>query len=79
MFSSIKDFVNDKKFSIYILDNCININNYQDIITLEENRITVSSSYKIIVIKGNHLSITKLLDNEIVITGEYKEVLFNEI
>ncbi len=79
MFSSIKDFINDKKFSIHILDNCININNYQDIITLEENRITVSSTRKMIIIKGNHLSITKLLDNEIVITGEYKEVLFNEI
>ncbi len=79
MFSSIKDFINDKKFSIHILDNCININNYQDIVTLEENRITISSTCKMVIIKGNHLSITKLLDNEIVITGEYKEVLFNEI
>lgn len=79
MFSNIKDFVNDKKFSIHIFEDCININNYQDIITLEENRITVSSSSKMIVIKGNHLSIVKLLDNEIMITGDYKEVLFNEI
>lgn len=79
MFSTIKDFVNDKKFSMTVFDNCININNYKDILTLEEDRISISSSYKIISIKGKHLTITKLLDNEILIIGDFKEVYFNEI
>lgn len=79
MFSNIKNFVNDKKFSITIFDDCININNYKDILTLEETLISISSSYKIISIKGKNLTITKLLDNEILIIGDFKEVYFNEI
>lgn len=79
MFSTIKNFVNDNKFSISIFDNCIHINNYQEIITLEETRVSVTSSLRIITIKGKNLSINRLLDNEILITGEVKEVDFNEI
>lgn len=79
MFSSLKNFVNDKKFSIHIFDDCININNYQKIITLEEERISISSTFKIVSVKGKNLSITKLLDNEILITGDFKEVVFHEI
>ncbi len=79
MFSSIKNFINDQNFSIHIYEDCININNYQEIITLEENRISISSSYKIVSIKGNHLTINKLLDNEILITGEFKEVSFHAL
>ena len=79
MFSTIKNFVNDNKFSISIFDNCIHINNYQEIITLEETRVSVTSSLRIITIKGKNLTINRLLDNEILITGEVKEVDFNEI
>ena len=79
MISSIKNFVNDNKFCIQIFNDCININNYQKIITLEEDRISVSSDFKIVSIKGENLSITKLLDNEILITGSFKEVVFHEV
>lgn len=79
MFSTIKNFVNDNKFNLSIFDNCIHINNYQEIITLEETRVSVTSAYRMITIKGKNLSINRLMDNEILISGEVKEVDFNEI
>lgn len=76
---NIKDFLFDKKFKITIYDGVINIVNYEKIITLEETRISLMSSSKIITIKGEGLIIRKMLENEVLITGKYSEVVFNEI
>lgn len=76
---NIKDFLFDKKFKITIYDDVINIVNYEKIITLEETRISLMSSSKIITIKGEGLIIRKMLENEVLITGKYSEVVFNEI
>ena len=76
---NIKDFLFDKKFKITIYDDVINIVNYEKIITLEETRISLMSSSKIITIKGEGLIIRKMLENEVLITGNYSEVVFNEI
>lgn len=76
---NIKDFLFDKNFKIIIYDGVINIVNYEKIITLEETRISFMSSSKIITIKGEGLSIRKMLENEVLITGKYSEVVFNEI
>ncbi len=76
---NIKDFLFDKNFKITIYDGVINIVNYEKIITLEETRISLMSSSKIITIKGEGLIIRKMLENEVLITGKYREVVFNEI
>ena len=76
---NIKDFLFDKNFKIIIYDGVINIVNYEKIITLEETRISFMSSSKIITIKGEGLSIRKMLENEVLITGKYSEGVFNEI
>ncbi len=76
---NIKNFLFDKNFKITIYDGVINIVNYEKIITLEETRISLMSSSKIITIKGEGLIIRKMLENEVLITGKYSEVVFNEI
>ena len=74
MLNRLKDYINDDSFKINIYKNKINIVNYLDIITLEDNRISLKYQEGMIVIKGNNLSVNKLLDNEILITGEIKSV-----
>jgi sporulation protein YqfC len=54
----------------------INIINYIDIITLEDNRISVKYEKGIIIIKGKNLALNKLLDREILITGKISSLEF---
>lgn len=74
MLNRLKDYINDDSFKINIYKNKINVVNYLDIITLEESRISLKYQQGMIIIKGNNLSVNKLLDNEILITGEIKSV-----
>ncbi len=79
MLNKIKNYINDTNFKITIFNNYININNYEEIIVLEEECITIRLISKLVTIKGNNLFIKKLLDKEILIKGFIKEVIFNEI
>lgn len=74
MLNKLKDYINGDSFKINIYKNKINVVNYLDIITLEESRISLKYQQGMIIIKGNNLSVNKLLDNEILITGEIKSV-----
>ena len=76
MFNNIKNYLNDSKWRINIYDGKINIVNYIDIITLEDNRISIKYDRGIIIIKGKKLSVNKLLDNEILITGIIYNISF---
>ena len=69
MIKKIKNYLVDDKFTINIIDDKINIVNYTDIISIENERISVSNNDKIIVIKGKNLTLNKLLEKEILITG----------
>lgn len=74
MMDRFKDYIFDKKFTMNIFENKINIVNYIDIITLEDTRISIKYEKGILVIRGNNLSVNKLLDGEILITGDFKQI-----
>ena len=74
MLNRLKDYINDDSFKINIYKNKINVVNYLDIITLEESRISLKYQQGMIIIKGNNLSVNKLLDNEVLITGDIKSI-----
>lgn len=69
MLKSINKFIKNNDFSINILNNLININNFLDITILESNKIVLEIPNGYLRIFGDNLVIKKLLDNEILITG----------
>ena len=69
MFNYISNYINDKEFRFTVYDNKIHIINFNKIITLEDNYISILSSSKKINIKGLNLVLVKLLDNELLIKG----------
>ena len=77
MLKSLNKYLKNNEFSINILDNLIDINNFIDIIVLEPNKIVLSISSGYLKIFGTNLTINKLLDNEITITGTIKSMEFN--
>lgn len=74
MLNNLRSFINDNEWRINIYDGKINIVNYDDVISLEDNRISIKYKKGIIIIKGDNLSVNKLLDNEILITGNIKNL-----
>lgn len=69
MISKIVDYIKDDKLKIRYIDNSVNIVNYDNILEIKNNMVTVIKDKKIIIIKGNDLKLNKLLDKEILITG----------
>jgi len=74
MLDKFRNYIIDNDFKINIINNKINIDNYTDIISIEKERISLSNNEKIVVIKGKNLSLNKLLDKEILITGDIKSI-----
>lgn len=74
MFDKIAEYIRDSVFKMEIFKNSIYIANFTDIITLEETRISITDDKRLIVITGNNLVVSCLLDKEILITGEIKKV-----
>ena len=69
MIRKLVDYIKDNKFKINYVNNSVNIVNYDKILEIKNDVITIIKENKVILIKGNDLKLSKLLDNEILITG----------
>lgn len=74
--SGIRSYVLENDTKILIVNNKLNITNYIDIPHFDSNKIIVKLENKNITIKGNDLVVSKLLDNEILITGIFNNIEF---
>ena len=62
MLKSINKFIKNNEFSINILENLIDINNFIDIVILETEKIVLQIPSGYLRIYGNNLVIKKLLN-----------------
>lgn len=69
MIKKIINYIRDDQFKIIYLNNSVNIINYDKILEVKEELVTLIKEDKLILIRGNDLKLDKLLDNEILITG----------
>lgn len=74
MLKKIKDYINDKEFRMTMFIDRIHIINYLKIISLEETRISFLTSKGRVIIKGNNLTLNKLLDDEVLISGNVTNI-----
>ena len=72
----IKDYIRQIEFKITLKNNIKDIENYIDLGNISDKEIIVFSENKKIIIKGRNLSISKLLNSEILITGNYNNIIF---
>ncbi len=72
--NDLRDFINSKKLKINYIDSKLNIVNFDDIILLTESKIIFKTIDSTIVIKGNDLTLLKLLDREVLIGGIIKSI-----
>ena len=70
MLERFNNYINDKEFKLTVYDNKIHINNYQRIISLENDYVSLKSKTKKITIKGNNIHLKKLIDQELLLSGD---------
>ena len=75
---NIKTMVNRNVLNArYHISNYVNIINYDEIIDFSLNNISVKYHNKIISIEGHNLIISKMVQDEVLITGEISNVRIN--
>ena len=46
MFRDLTNIIYDKKLRITLIDNCMNINNYEEILIFEDNQVLIKAKNK---------------------------------
>ena len=68
----IRNYVIEQEFEIRIINNKVDVINYKDIGHFDSNKVIINYSDRSVVIKGNNLVVSKLMNDEILIGGEIK-------
>lgn len=72
----IDDYVNDRKYSMIYKDNKLNIINYSEIIDFSSKLISIRHEDNVYHIEGDNLVISRMMDSEILITGDISKISF---
>ncbi len=73
---SIRSYFLDEEFKIIYYPNQIDIINYQQIESFEEESIRIQYKNGILLIAGKGLSVQKLLEDEVLISGKIEKIEF---
>ena len=69
MIEKIVNYIKDSKFKIIYVNNSVDIVNYDKILEVKDDAVTLSKEDKLLFIRGKNLKVNKLMDQEILITG----------
>lgn len=74
--SNLRNYIYQKEFKITIKKNMIDIENFTNIGKIKNYEIVIYNNKEKITIKGKNLSINKMLSSEVLILGNYNEIIF---
>lgn len=77
LISKLDRYLEDKNYEIIIKENQVNVINFREIIDFSINKISLRCDNKIINIEGKNLIISKMLDDELLITGNIYNIRIN--
>ena len=75
---ALSDYVNDKNFSIIYKNNRLDIINYSKILDFSDTKISINYLDDIYIIIGTNLVISKMMEEELLITGNIESISFNK-
>lgn len=68
----VRNYLIEDEFMINIYNNQIHLMNYESIMHFDSTKVLIKCKEKVVSITGSNLVVTKLLDNEILISGVIK-------
>ncbi len=76
VFTNLKNYILENDFKMIIFDKKVDIVNYDEIDHFDDNKIIIRNKEKIVIIKGEELVISKLLEDEMLIFGKVNGIEF---
>ena len=77
LINKLDRYLENKKYQIIIKENQVNIINFKEIIDFSINKITIRCENKIINVEGKNLIISKMIDEEVLVTGIIYNIRIN--
>ncbi len=74
MLEKIKKYIVDDEFRLIFFNNHIYVTSFEKILELNNENITIRSKNNLFVIKGSNLSLRRLLEKEILVSGIVKSI-----
>lgn len=71
---ALRNFLLEEQFKIQVYPNKIDIVNYTTIGHFDSNKVTIQYADGSVIIQGENLVVSKLMNDEILITGKIKSV-----
>lgn len=71
---NLRSYLLEDEFQIRILENRVNIVNYDSIGQIDSNKVVIRNNNGSVVISGEHLVVSKLMTDEILVTGSIKNI-----
>ena len=72
----LRSYILEEEFKITILNNKINIVNYTSIGSFDDSKIIINHNNGSTIIKGSNLVVSRLMTNEILISGNINSLEF---
>ena len=73
----LDNYLYDREYKIIIKENYVNIVNYDEIVDFTLTKVSVKYKDKIIIIEGKNLTISKMVEDEVLITGNISNIRIN--
>lgn len=77
LMNRLDNYLYDREYKIILKENYLNIVNYGEIIDFSLDKISVRKNDKNIIVTGKNLTINKMLDEELLITGIIQTISIN--
>ena len=73
----LDNYLYDREYKIIVKDGFVDIVNYDEIVDFTLTKISVRYKNKIIIVEGHDLTISKMIDNEVLVGGKIEAVRIN--
>lgn len=77
IFDRMNNYLLDREFKVEVFSNNVHIINFEELLDFNNKEVKVKYNKKIVVVKGKDLVVTKMVEDEILITGLIEIIKFN--
>ncbi len=74
LINKVRAYLLEEEFTVNVFKNKVNVVNYTSIDHFDINKVVIRHDQGILVVTGNNLVVSKLLSDEVLITGDIQNI-----
>ena len=75
--NNLRSYLLDEEFKITMIENRVDVVNYDSIGHFDSTKVMIRYKNKVLSIKGKNLVVSRLLSDEVLVTGEIQTIEFH--